>query len=109
MEQVMKAEKRIKNLKEQVYEILKSNILTGVYKPGEKIHELDLANELNVSRSPIREALKQLIGEGLLESIPHKSITVKKFSEKEILDIFEFRISQKSIPLKRPSKTSMMR
>ena len=87
----MATETRIKNLKEQVYEILKSNILTGVYKPGERLHELEIAGELNVSRSPVREALKQLIGEGLLESIPHKSITVKKFSEKEIIDIFEFR------------------
>ncbi len=82
---------RIKTIKEQVYEILKNDILKGIYQPGERLQELVIAKKLNVSRSPVREALKELIGEGLLVSIPNKSITVKELSEKEIIDIFDFR------------------
>ncbi len=82
---------RMKTIKEQVYEKLKSDVLNGIYKPGERIQELVIAKKLNVSRSPVREALKELIGEGLLVSVPNKSITVKKLSAKEIKDIFDFR------------------
>ncbi len=82
---------RMKTIKEQVYEKLKSDILNGTYKPGERIQELKIAKKLNVSRSPVREAIKELIGEGLLVSVPNKSITVKKLSVKEIKDIFDFR------------------
>lgn len=83
--------KPISTIKDQVYNIIKANILNGNLKPGERLQEKKIAEELNVSRSPVREAIKELIGEGLLESIPNKSITVKKLSKKDIIDIFEFR------------------
>jgi DNA-binding GntR family transcriptional regulator len=82
---------KMKTIKEQVYEVVKKEILDGKYKPGERIHELQIAKRLEVSRSPVREAIKELIGEGLLVSVPNKSITVKKLSVKEINEIFEFR------------------
>lgn len=82
---------RMKTIKEQVYEVLKREILDGSYKPGERIQELQVAKRLNVSRSPVREAIKELIGEGLLEYVPNKSITVKKLSITEINEIFDFR------------------
>jgi DNA-binding GntR family transcriptional regulator len=82
---------QITTIKEQVYNVIKDNILNGHFKPGEKLQEKKIAEDLNVSRSPVREAIKELIGEGLLESIPNKSITVKKLSNKDIIDIFEFR------------------
>lgn len=82
---------QITTIKEQVYNVIKDNILNGYFKPGEKLQEKRIAEDLNVSRSPVREAIKELIGEGLLESIPNKSIYVKKLSNKDIIDIFEFR------------------
>ena len=82
---------RMKTIKEQVYEVLKKEILEGTHKPGERIQELQVAERLNVSRSPVREAIKELIGEGLLVYIPNKSITVKKLNIKEINEIFDFR------------------
>lgn len=78
-------------IKEQVYAIIKENILNGTLKPGEWLQENKLADLLNVSRSPIREALKQLVGEGLLENIPNKGVFVKKLGIKDIYNIFEFR------------------
>lgn len=82
---------RMKTIKEQVYEVLKKEILEGRFEPGERIQELQIAQNLNVSRSPVREAIKELTGEGLLVSIPNKSITVKKISIKEVHEIFDFR------------------
>jgi DNA-binding GntR family transcriptional regulator len=79
-------------IKEQVYQVIKENIINERLKPGERIQELQIAKELNVSRSPVRSAINELIGEGLLESIPNKSVTVRRLSEKEILDTYEFRV-----------------
>ena len=82
---------RMKTIKEQVYEVLKQEILDGRHEPGKRIQEVQIAKRLKVSRSPVREAIKELIGEGLLVSVPNKSITVKKVSIKEINEIFDFR------------------
>ncbi|WDV46188.1 GntR family transcriptional regulator [Clostridiaceae bacterium M8S5] len=82
---------QVYTIKEQVYNIVKENILNGNFKPGERLQEKKIAEQLNVSRSPVREVLKELIGEGLLESIPNKSIRVRKLSKKDIIDIYELR------------------
>lgn len=82
---------KLPTIKEQVYEIIKENILTGKLKPGAWLQENKLADSLNVSRSPVREALKQLVGEGLLVNIPNKGVFVKTLSIKDIYNIFEFR------------------
>jgi DNA-binding GntR family transcriptional regulator len=79
-------------LKEQVYNIIKNDILNGVIKPGSWLQENELASQLKVSRSPIREALKELAGEGLLDNIPNKGVFVKELTRKDIIDIFELRI-----------------
>lgn len=61
-------------------------------KPGNRILENQIADKLNVSKSPIREALKELFGEGLLEIIPNKGVFVKKLTKQDIIDILEFRM-----------------
>ena len=82
----------ISTIKDQVYEVIKENILNEHFKPGQRIQELEIAKQLQVSRSPVRSAINELIGEGLLESIPNKSVRVRKLSQKEIVDTFEFRL-----------------
>jgi len=82
----------ISTIKDQVYSVIKENILNENLKPGQRIQELQIAKELNVSRSPVRSAINELIGEGLLESIPNKSVTVRRMSEKDILDAYELRL-----------------
>jgi len=84
--------KVVSTIKDQVYEAIKENILNENLKPGQRIQELQIAKEMNVSRSPVRSAINELIGEGLLESIPNKSVRVRQLSEKDIVDAFEFRI-----------------
>ncbi len=79
-------------IKEQVYGIIKKDILNGVIKPGSWLQEKELAVKLKVSRSPVREVLKELVGEGLLENIPNKGVFVRELTEEDIIDVFELRI-----------------
>ena len=76
----------------QVYNILKQNICDGVYKPGQRLLETELAASLNVSRSPVREAMRKLAMEGLVEEFPNRGVFVKQFSDEDIDHIFEVRI-----------------
>ena len=76
---------------EQVYNRIKDDILSGAYGPGYHLQEKELAEKLGVSRSPVREALKQLSVEGLTVSLPHKGVIVKSLTEVEIHEIFEIR------------------
>ncbi|WP_246945165.1 GntR family transcriptional regulator [Bacillus pinisoli] len=80
-----------KTMTEYAYEELKNNILAGVYKPGDKLTEVALANELNVSRTPIRDALQRLGAEGLVTITPHKGIMVTKLTKKDVQDYYQVR------------------
>lgn len=82
----------ITTIKQQIYEIIKTRIADGTYSHGQRLQEKDLAAELKVSRSPVREVLKQLVMEGLLIDVPNKGVSLKVFTEKEIHDIYHFRI-----------------
>jgi DNA-binding GntR family transcriptional regulator len=73
--------------------------MNGAYQPGERINEVEIAKELNVSRSPVHCAITELTGEGLLESVSNKSIKVRQLSHKQVLDIFEYRVLVESYAL----------
>ncbi len=80
-------------LREQVYELLRQAILTGMLKPGEQITEVNIADQLRVSRTPTREAIRMLEQEGFIVIIPRKGAFVTGIrSMKEINDIFQVRI-----------------
>lgn len=83
--------KKITTIKQQVHDIIKEKILDGTFTQGEWLQEKKLADMLDVSRSPVRQALKELVGEGLLEDIPNKGVFVRKFTMKDVNDIFELR------------------
>lgn len=78
-------------LREQVLVILRKRILSGVYKPGERMKELAIAKELNISRGPVREALRQIEQEGLVSYVRNKGCTVKTITPKEIFEIYLVR------------------
>ena len=78
-------------LRDVVFNNIKDGILTGRLRPGERLLENQLADELGVSRTPIREALRMLELENLVDLIPRKGAQVKKMSEKDIKDILEIR------------------
>lgn len=87
------------SLGNRIFEILRDRILNEEYKTGEKLNELTLASELKISRTPIREALKQLELEGLVKSIPNKGVYVKGFSPRDIDDMFEIRLSLEGLAI----------
>lgn len=77
---------------EQAYVALRDQILTSERRPGEALKERDLCAELNVSRTPVREALRRLVADGLVEMQPRRSIVVARFNEEELAEIFELGI-----------------
>ena len=78
------------SLADQVFEHLETDILSGKYKIGESLTESKLSLELGVSRTPIREALRRLEQEHLIEEAP-KGMVVVGIGEKDLADIFEIR------------------
>lgn len=87
------------SLGNRIFSILRDRILNEEYKSGQKLNELTLANELKISRTPIREALKQLELEGLVMSVPNKGVYVKGFSPRDIDDMFEIRLALEGIAI----------
>lgn len=74
---------KAKNLKEEVIDHIQKQIKFGTIQPGDIINEVALSNELNVSRTPAREALLQLVANNILEKVPRKGYTPLKFSKKQ--------------------------
>lgn len=91
----------VRTIQHQVYEIIKNNISTGVYKPNQRLQEINIAAELNVSRSPIREAFRELTAEGLLKTVPNKGVYVKEFFAKDFREIFEVRLLLESYAIQK--------
>lgn len=80
------------SLGHKIFCILRDKILNEDYEAGQKLNEVALSKELNISRTPIREALKQLELEGLVKSIPNKGVYVLGFSPRDIDDMLEIRL-----------------
>ena len=78
-------------LRDVVFNTLRQAILRGELKPGERLMEIQLANQLGVSRTPIREAIRKLELEGLVLMIPRKGAEVADITEKSLLDVLEVR------------------
>ncbi|MCL7939726.1 GntR family transcriptional regulator [Halomonas sp. ATCH28] len=76
----------------QVHEAIKQRILDGSYRPHDYIREASVARELEVSRTPVREALRELVSEGWLEAIPHHGARVVAWTEKDAREVFELRL-----------------
>ena len=75
-----------------VAEDLRQRIIEGQLKGGEQIRQDAVANELGVSRIPVREALKQLEAEGLIKLVSHKGAVVIQLSKEEIAELFDLRV-----------------
>lgn len=78
-------------LRDVVFNTLRQAILKGELAPGERLMEIQLAERLGVSRTPIREAIRKLELEGLVKMVPRKGAEVAKISEKNLNDVLEVR------------------
>jgi len=88
------------SVREKTYDYLKSNILSGRFVPGERLAEEHLAEELGVSRTPVREALHKLEQEGLIEPLESRGFCVPHDSPEEIEDLFDIRTVLEGYTLK---------
>lgn len=79
------------SLRERVFQTIRQSILDGKYKAGDTLRESAIAHELNVSRTPVREAIRQLQLEGLVRSIPNKETVVCGITNEDVQDIFMVR------------------
>ena len=83
--------KRHRTLREQIAASLRESIIRGELKSGQKLTEPDLAERLGISRTPIREAFRQLESEGFLTVVPRRGAVVATISRQEIVDFYELK------------------
>ena len=79
------------SLTDEIADVVRERILKGEYERGEKIKENQIANELKVSRTPIREAFKLLENEGLIDYVPNRGCFAKGFTKQDVDDIYAVR------------------
>ncbi|MEE1249504.1 MAG: GntR family transcriptional regulator [Lachnospiraceae bacterium] len=79
------------SLSTKVFHTIREDILSGKYRPNEELKEKNIGDEFGVSRTPVREALRQLELEGLVSIIPNKGAYVVGISKSDIQDIYEIR------------------
>lgn len=82
-----------------VYNQLKELIISGKLKPGERLMEYEIAKNLNISKTPIREAIRELSKEGLIVHESRRKLTVVDFTEKDIREILSLRAELEAIAI----------
>lgn len=86
-------------LRDVVFNALRQAILYGKLQPGERLMEITLANQLGVSRTPVREAIRKLENEGLVLMIPRKGAQVAPITEKDLNDVLEVRLGLEELAM----------
>ena len=84
-------------LRDQVKSYLTNAILSGVYKPGERLVETRIAQQLGVSQAPVREAIRELELLGFLKSEPFRGASVRQLSTDELLEIYPVRAALEGV------------
>lgn len=97
----MAAKRPIQTMGDQVYTILRKDICEGRFAPGARLQEIELSEAFGVSRSPVREALRRLVSDGLLLTAPNKGTYVKEFTCQDIDEIFDMRVMLESYSISR--------
>jgi DNA-binding GntR family transcriptional regulator len=95
------------------YDYLKNGIINNLFKPGEPLSENSITNDINISTTPIREAIQKLEEEGFVEIIPRRGAFVSRISPNDIKDIFVVReiieIGSIGIAIKKMDKNKLKR
>ena len=89
------------NAADSAYIALRDDILTGVLKPDDRLTEVTLADRLNMSRTPVREAVKRLLIEGFLTRAPGEGLRVTGLEPDEVQQIFQIRLKLESYGARR--------
>ncbi len=89
-----------------VYNRLLDDIASGELRPGERLREVALANRLKVSRTPVREALKDLEADGLVEHLPRVGASIKSLSYAEVVELYEMRAVLEGLAAKMAARSA---
>src|SRR5215212_9316017 len=79
-------------LKEDISDVLHEKIISGVYKPGDWLRQEDIATQLGVSMTPVREGLDLLVSSGLVERVPYRGVRVREISPKDVIEAYGLRL-----------------
>ena len=79
-------------LKEDIFDVLHEKIISGIYKPGDWLRQEDIATQLGVSMTPVREALDLLVSAGLAERVPYRGVRVREMSTKDVVEAYGLRL-----------------
>ena len=79
------------SVRQKAYHFIQGKIISGELRAGQTISELSLAKDLHISRTPVREALNQLVAEGLLEQDPNRRPVVVMLNRQDIIELYELR------------------
>lgn len=103
----MKPEQRQPALRKSFDEVLsglREAIFLGRLVPGQRLVEADLTREYGVSRGPVREALRQLAAENVIETVPNQSAVVRRFTVKEMHELFEIRAELETLAARKAAE-----
>ena len=100
MEDLKLATDKYLPLRDVVFQTLREAILRGNIKPGERLMEIQLSQQLGVSRTPVREAIRMLELEGLVNMTPRKGAAVAAISEKSLRDVLEVRCALEELSMR---------
>lgn len=89
-----------RDLKNHAYQILKERLVNCIYEPGSILNEAQLASELELSRTPIREAISRLETDGFIKVMPKKGIYVSDIQLSDVLQIFQTRFEIEPVALR---------
>lgn len=81
-----------KPLKEEIYDALHRQIIAGRYGPGDWLRQEDIASQMGVSMTPVREALDLLVAKGIAERVPYRGVRVREMSEKDVVEAYGMRL-----------------
>jgi len=78
-------------LNQKVYRVLKEAIIKGFLEPGIKLLENKIAEEMQVSRAPVREAMQKLVAEGFVKTTPNQAMVVTEVSPEDVKEVLQIR------------------
>src|SRR5512145_2187815 len=79
-------------LKEDIFDVLHEKIISGVYQQGNWLRQEDIATQLGVSMTPVREGLDLLVAAGLAERVPYRGVRVREMSPKDVVEAYGLRL-----------------
>jgi DNA-binding GntR family transcriptional regulator len=82
-----------KPLKEEIFDALHKQVIAGKYLPGDWLRQEEIASQMGVSMTPVREALDLLVAAGLAERVPYRGVRVPKLTAKEVVEAYGLRLA----------------